>query len=293
MAQDNKSERLSKAHTHHPRQFRGSTIVYPVLSRRSGGISIGINLSPEKICNFECIYCQVDRSSLSSKQPASSLYHLEEELTNTIKMVISGDIYKYQPFDSTPKKFRRLNDIAFSGDGEPTAETEFLPACRILARLREDLGIKDVKTVLITNSTMLSAPRVQEALAIMDNINGEIWAKLDAGTEEYYKQVNNSGMALEKIIFNIKQASAIRPIVIQTLFMAIDGKEIASSEVDAYIQRLIDITNHGGKIKQIQLHTIARKPRTANVSKLPENTLKQIADKIHNKTNIPITAYPA
>ena len=48
-------------HTDHARLFEQNRFVYPVLSRRSGGISIGVNLNPDKICNFDCIYCQVDR----------------------------------------------------------------------------------------------------------------------------------------------------------------------------------------------------------------------------------------
>ncbi|GIS62123.1 MAG: hypothetical protein CM1200mP2_43480 [Planctomycetaceae bacterium] len=50
-------------HRHHPRTFHDNRFVYPVLSRRSHGLSVGINLNPDKICNFDCIYCQVDRTS--------------------------------------------------------------------------------------------------------------------------------------------------------------------------------------------------------------------------------------
>ena len=50
-------------HSDHARLFEHNRFVYPVLSRRSGGISIGVNLNPDKICNFDCIYCQVDRRS--------------------------------------------------------------------------------------------------------------------------------------------------------------------------------------------------------------------------------------
>ena len=48
-------------HSQHERQFAENRFVYPVLSRRSGGISVGINLNPDKVCNFDCVYCQVDR----------------------------------------------------------------------------------------------------------------------------------------------------------------------------------------------------------------------------------------
>src|SRR5688572_26115790 len=52
-------------HTLHQRRFDDNRFVYPVLSRRSRGLSIGVNLNPDKVCNFDCIYCQVDRTRQS------------------------------------------------------------------------------------------------------------------------------------------------------------------------------------------------------------------------------------
>ena len=56
-------------HGRHERSFEANRFVYPVLSRRAGGLSVGINLNPDKICNFDCIYCQVDRVS-PAERPA-------------------------------------------------------------------------------------------------------------------------------------------------------------------------------------------------------------------------------
>ena len=52
----------------HPRNFEANRYVYPVLSRRAGGISIGVNLNLDKICNFHCVYCQVDRGEPGEKE---------------------------------------------------------------------------------------------------------------------------------------------------------------------------------------------------------------------------------
>ena len=54
-----------RLHTQHQRSFEWNRFVYPVLSRRSKGLSVGVNLNPDKICNFDCIYCQVDRRTES------------------------------------------------------------------------------------------------------------------------------------------------------------------------------------------------------------------------------------
>src|SRR3982751_4200972 len=106
-------------HTQHQRRFESNRFVYPVLSRRSGGISLGVNLNPDKVCNFDCIYCQVDRTR-QSETHFVELDALLVELEDMLRLVSSGQIYKTPEFASTPAHLQRLNDIAFSGDGEPT-----------------------------------------------------------------------------------------------------------------------------------------------------------------------------
>ena len=53
---------LRLAYQRHERRWADNLYVYAVVSRRSHGVSVGINLNPGKECNFDCIYCQVDRS---------------------------------------------------------------------------------------------------------------------------------------------------------------------------------------------------------------------------------------
>ena len=43
------------------RAWRTFDYCYPVISRRSKGVSLGVNLNPNKVCNFDCVYCEVDR----------------------------------------------------------------------------------------------------------------------------------------------------------------------------------------------------------------------------------------
>ncbi len=63
MSQPASTRRIPLVQRDHRRTFRENLYVYAVVSRRSKGISIGINLNPDKICNFDCIYCQVDRKT--------------------------------------------------------------------------------------------------------------------------------------------------------------------------------------------------------------------------------------
>src|SRR6185369_5778405 len=103
-------------HARHPRSFESNRFVYPVLSRRSGGISVGVNLNPDKVCNFDCIYCQVDRTR-QSETTFVETEALLEELEATLRLVVSGELFETEEFRWTPLALRRLNDIAFSGDG--------------------------------------------------------------------------------------------------------------------------------------------------------------------------------
>src|SRR5690349_1293057 len=97
-------------HTQHPRRFEDNRFVYPVLSRRSGGISIGVNLNPDKVCNFDCIYCQVDRRTTSETRFVA-MEQLLEELEHTLQLVASGELFEHGKFKETPAELRRLNDI--------------------------------------------------------------------------------------------------------------------------------------------------------------------------------------
>src|SRR5205823_6551939 len=111
-------------HTRHPRRFESNRFVYPVLSRRSGGISVGVNLNPDKVCNFDCIYCQVDRTRQSETRFVET-EQLLAELDGTLELVTSGRLFESEGFANIPAALRRLNDIAFSGDGEPTTYQNF------------------------------------------------------------------------------------------------------------------------------------------------------------------------
>jgi len=135
------------AHRQHSRRFEDFKYVYPVLSRRSHGISIGLNVNPDKACNFDCIYCQVDRTTESAVKNFD-LVVAEEELRDMLEMIRSGEIAQHEPFKSVPRDLLRLNDIALSGDAEPTTLPNFAETISIMARVKP----KDAKIVLITDA---------------------------------------------------------------------------------------------------------------------------------------------
>ena len=251
----------------HSRNFEQNRFVYPVISRRSGGVSIGVNLNPDKVCNFDCIYCQVDRTRQSETRFVET-DALLTELRGVLELVVSGDLFDLQRFSETPPSMRRLNDIAFSGDGEPTTFRNFDEIIQACAEVRQDVGATESKMVLITNASMFHRPHVQNGLEILDRNCGEIWAKLDAGTEEYFQIIDRTKFTLKHVMDNLVLAAKLRPIVIQSLWMRVEDEPPTIDELEAYSERLNEIVSAGGEIKLVQIYTVARQPAESYVSPL-------------------------
>ena len=277
-------------HSQHQRVFAGNRFVYPVLSRRSGGISVGINLNPDRICNFDCIYCQVDRIRQSETRFVDT-DNLLSELDRMIRNVVTGDIFRSEPFQDTPISLRRFTDIAFSGDGEPTTYSNFDQIVEECASLKRKHGLKHVKFVLITNASMLHRPHIQRGLEILDANQGEIWAKLDAGTEEYFKRVERTSISLQRILDNITAAAQLRPLVIQALFMRIDGQPPSRDELSAFCDRLVEIASVGGQVSLVQVYTIARRPADAFVTPLRDEEVDAIVAIVRQNTGLSVSGF--
>lgn len=277
-------------HTQHPRRFEENRFVYPVLSRRSGGISIGVNLNPDKVCNFDCIYCQVDRTTTSETRFVA-IDQLLQELEETLRLAASGALFEHEKFNQTPPELRRLNDIAFSGDGEPTTYRNFDEIIAACAELKRRLGLDAVKMVLITNASMFHRPHVQRGLEILDQNNGEIWAKLEAGTEEYFQLVDRTTIPFQQILGNIAAAARLRPLVIQALFMRVHGQPPIKTELEAFCDRLNEIAAAGGKLKLVQVYTVARRPAESFVAPLSDAEVDNIVALVKERTTLPAKAF--
>jgi wyosine [tRNA(Phe)-imidazoG37] synthetase (radical SAM superfamily) len=269
-------------HTRHPRSWHENRFVYPVLSRRSQGISIGVNLNPDKVCNFDCIYCQVDRRS-EAEMKFVETEQLLVEIDYMLSLVTSGALFEDEAFRAVPAERRRLNDIAFSGDGEPTTYRNFDEIMAAVADLKQRHSLRLVKLVLITNASMFHKPAVVRGLAILDDNNGEIWAKLEAGTDEYYQLVERTKVPFRRVLDNIITAAKIRPIVIQSLFMRINGAAPPEDEIDAFCNRLAEIIAAEGQLKLVQVYTVARPPAESFVTPLTDAELEAIAAKVRSR----------
>ena len=275
--------------TQHSRHWRENKYVYPVVSRRSKGLSIGVNLNPDTVCNFDCIYCCVDRTVPATLREVD-LDILSAELDHMLSIAASGELFNQPPFDVTPTSLRRINDIAFSGDGEPTSFPRFGEVCRLAAVLLKAKGLDDVKLVVITNATLLQRPSVADALRFLDQHKGEIWAKLDAGTEAYYRRVERTSIPLARVLENIAAAGRARPVVIQSMFMHVEGQPPSEAEIEAYIERLRELITAGCQIKLVQVYTVARRVAEVTVTPMGDAEIDRIAERVR-AIPLPVEAY--
>jgi wyosine [tRNA(Phe)-imidazoG37] synthetase (radical SAM superfamily) len=269
---------LVQAHLDHRRIWQDFQYAYPVISRRSKGVSLGVNLNPDKICNFDCVYCEVDRT-VPGPRPDIDLDQLEREMAALLDLTVSGTLFAVSPFSSARPEQRRLNDIAFSGDGEPTTAREFAGAVARIARLKRERGLDQVKLVLITDSSRLTAPEVIAGLDLMMANQGEIWAKLDAGSEAFYREVNRSKVPFARILDNLAATVRRWPITIQTLFLEWRGQGPGPAEVAAYLDRLREILAQG-RIQGLQLYTVARPTPEPEARPLPAAAMDALAAQV-------------
>ena len=275
----------------HTRHFSDFTFVYPVISRRSKGLSIGVNLNPDKVCNFDCIYCEVDRR-IPGAVTEVDLRQMKDELTAMVRFAKDGGLAKEPKFDEVPWLTREVKDIAFSGDGEPTMIHNFAECVETVVEVQQSEGLDETKIVLITDAAGLDKADVKRGLKLMDTHHGEIWGKLDAGTEDYYREVNRSNVKFDRILSNLLETARARPIIIQSLFLKVHGQAMPAAELDAYCGRLNDLTESGGQISEVHLYTVARPTPEAFATKLELAELENMAAAVREQTCLTVAVFP-
>lgn len=291
MENEQKIDNRLAAVQNHSRVFNESLYVYPVISRRSRGLSVGVNLNPDKVCNFNCVYCEVDRVTPPRIRHVD-LNLLREELTRLVRFINDGGLARTPKFADAPELALNIRDFAFSGDGEPTMVMNFDACVQVVAEIKRAENLPLAKIVLITDAAGLDKESVQRGLVLMQAHQGEIWAKLDAGTEEYYRLVNRSHIRFSRILENILMTARMRPIVIQTLFLKIRDAMMPRAEVDAYCGRLRNIVEQGGVIREVQAYTVARPTPEAYATRLEPAELEETSRIVREQTGLTVLTYP-
>ncbi len=265
----------------HNRVWQAQRYVYPVASRRARGISIGINLNLDKVCNFGCVYCEVNRGVIPLNRDVD-LAALSEELAATLALAADGRLARDARFAglSVSGEALPIRDIAFSGDGEPTSFRNFDQVVARAIALRDASGLPDLKLVIITNATLFHRPRVRAALAQVHAAGGEVWAKLDAGTPAYFRAVDATTISFDRILANLLLLGRAQPLVVQSCFMRLHGQGPDDAEVAAYIARLTDLRAQGGQIARVQVYSVSRPPAERHVTMLPPDELEALRARV-------------
>ena len=266
------------------RDFLGNRFVYTVISPRARGLSVGVNMNPDKHCNFDCVYCEVNRS-IPSCESRLDVPVMTTELERTLALVHSGAIREQPCYQGAPPELLELRHVALSGDGEPTLCSNFAEAVEAVVHLRARGRFPFFKLVLITNASGLDRPEVAEGLRLFTP-RDEVWAKLDAGTQEYLDRVNRPGCLLDKILGEILLLARKRPVIIQSLFPTINSHAPPASEVEAYAQRLRELKEAGAQIPLVQIYSATRPTPHSECGHLPLRTLSDIARRVREVSGL-------
>ncbi|MCX8154849.1 MAG: radical SAM protein [Verrucomicrobiae bacterium] len=275
----------------HNRAFAEYLYVYPVISRRSRGLSLGVNLNPDKRCNFDCIYCEVDRRT-PPRTTVLDVPRMRAELRDLIGRVKRGELAGLGKFAEAPELTQDIKDIAFSGDGEPTMIPNFSECVQAVVEVKLAEGLTRTKIVLITDAAGLDKADVRRGLALMDQHQGEVWGKLDAGTEAYYRLINRSPVAFARILKNLGETARVRPIVIQSLFLRVHGQVMPPAELEAYCERLNELVRQGAQLKEVHAYTVARPTPEPFAAALTAAELEAIAQTIRQRTGLVVHSFP-
>lgn len=267
--------------TDHSRDNVGLTYIYPVVSRRAGGVSIGINLNPNSACNWRCIYCQVPELKRGAA-PTIDLIKLEKELYVFLQEILYGSFMQEQ---ITPSA-RRIIDIALSGNGEPTSAKEFEQVIDIIGKVKHDFdSLKELKVVLITNGSLIDRSNVKAGLRSLAELKGEIWFKLDSVTREGRQQINNTRMSSRQVHNNLKLSTSLCQTWIQTCVFKTDGDHPTQVETKAYLKFIEELLQEGALLKGVLLYGLARssmQPEAPRLTKVTQGWIESFGRKIHS-----------
>ena len=263
----------------HDRDSAALRYVYPVISRRAGGVSVGINLNPNNACNWRCIYCQVPGLTRGTAPPVDMAL-LEVELRGFLTELLRGEFMQKR----VPEGARRINDIALSGNGEPTSAAEFSQVISLIARVRCEVSLPDaVKTVLITNGSLLYRQEVVQGLRDMAKIGGEVWFKLDRASEAGMLKINDTHVRMDRVRANLIAAINACPTWLQTCWFALDNEAPQKNDEDDYLDFVAKILRDGHLLQGVLLYGLARpslQVEAPRLSVLPAASLQHFADRV-------------
>lgn len=272
----------------HNRNVTGMTYIYPVVSRRAGGVSVGINLNPNNACNWRCIYCQVPDLQRGGPPPID-LARLEGELLDMLSQLYRGDYLEQH----APPEMRRVVDIAFSGNGEPTSAAEFPAAVGLVGRVLGSFALPPPPRIrLITNGSLLDREDVQAGIAQIGLLGGEVWFKVDTVDPARMKLINGVGYESAPVLRRLRRCGELCETWVQTCWFALDGQPIMAAETESYLDFLTAAKDF---VSGVHLYGLARPSLQAEAPRLtalPADQLERMAAHVRQKTGLTVQVSP-
>jgi wyosine [tRNA(Phe)-imidazoG37] synthetase (radical SAM superfamily) len=219
----------------------------PVPSRRLG-ISLGVDLVPKKICTYDCIYCQIGRTTLQTIERKA--YIPARSILRDVKEALQerGDTVDY---------------VAISGSGEPTLNSAIGEVIH---------GIKKITSTpvaVITNSSLIHLEAVRQALLEADCI----MPSLDAVTPFIFQTINrpHSAIEIEQIIQGLTTLRKEYNGRIWLEILLCRGVNDSGEEIEAFRQAIRTI-----RPDKVHLNTVVRPAVEDYASALPPDRMEQI-----------------
>lgn len=238
----------------HARDRGDHGLVYPVLSRRAGGLSIGVNLNAGQECNWACVYCEVEGLVRGAPGPTDL-----DQLTRGLDAALSAAAAGRWTQAGSPAAVR---DISIAGDGEPTLSAQFADAVRLCAAARERHGLAgSAKLVTITNGSRVHRPEVTAGVRRLGDAGGELWFKLDGGTPEARARVNRTEVGDDRVTDNLRWASLICPTWVHSMVLAMDGEGPGEADIEGRISLIRRAREAGARPEGVVVYGLARPSR--------------------------------
>jgi wyosine [tRNA(Phe)-imidazoG37] synthetase (radical SAM superfamily) len=208
--------------------------------------------------------------------PAIDLGRLDAELRQMLREIVQGDFLQQRVAEGA----RHLEDVAFSGNGEPTSAREFPQAVDMVAQAMRDFGLADrIRLRLITNGSLMDRPEVLAAVSQLARCNGETWFKVDAATSAGIARINDVRLNPQQVVRRLRHCAERCPTWVQTCMFALDGTPPAEAEISAWLELLAQVAS---QLAGVHLYGLARpsmQPEAPRLSRLPEAWMEQLADR--------------
>ena len=233
----------------------------PVNSRRLGR-SLGIDLFREKICNLNCVYCEVGPTTVPVNRRGrySPTREILAEITE---------------FCSDPHRLAAVDVLTVTAKGEPTLHLD------LGVILRHIKSLTDKPVAVLTNGTTLADDEVREALQLADIVV----PSLDAVRAESFSRVDRParGLTVEAIINGLRDFSrAYRGRLWLEILLVRDIND-ADADIDALLPVLTTL-----RLDRIQLNTVVRPPADPGARPVAEARLAEIARRLQASLAVPV-----